>query len=162
MTTMNEKRILEATDIFEKLKKNKEYCFRKIEIIDGITVSCSLNKGSSESYYIIRSGNIFYKAVNVINLYISPNFKGELTYDLLFSMLDNLHETVSKLKFDKLLQEFRQKPNTEDFDDFMDAEECSVCFSKTKTNTNCKHPLCLVCWTLMLKKWFLFLSFMQT
>ena len=44
---------------------------------------------------------------------------------LLFSILDNLHKVVSI--FDKLLQQFILKTNTEDFDEFIYAYECSVC-----------------------------------
>ena len=46
---------------------------------------------------------------------------------LLFSILDNLHKVVSTLKFDKLFQQFILKTNTEDFDEFIYAYECSVC-----------------------------------
>lgn len=38
-----------------------------------------------------------------------------------------------------------------DFNDYIDGEECCVCLNKTVTKTDCKHYLCLECWTRLIK-----------
>ena len=50
MTTMNETRILECTDIFDNLQHNTEYYFNKIQIIDGVRVECLIKKGNTDNY----------------------------------------------------------------------------------------------------------------
>jgi hypothetical protein len=49
-----------------------------------------------------------------------------LPFELLFTMLANLHEVLTKLSYDKFTQEFLLKPNSENLHDKSIEEMCNA------------------------------------
>ena len=67
-------------------------------------------------------------------------------------MLNFINDIVRKLKFDKITGNFQEY--VEPFgNDFIDGEQCSVCYDITMTKTtSCNHYLCRYCFQQLRQK----------
>jgi hypothetical protein len=166
---MTEIRMAEAKQIFEimsterKTKLTTSYIFKKIRVIAYMNVEVTISTGveiennHEQLLYIIRCRNIREvnrEDNNLIGNYIlyqSVVFNDEKEFDivLLQKLLDDLHDKIELMKLDKTFGKLITENCEEDFDEYIGGEECCVCFHKTITLTDCKHPLCIACWDKM-------------
>jgi len=166
----------EALQIFQNLleKRNRDKCdvhmddidytFNKIQKIDNILVEVVIlsrriisDKEDKEMMtYSISSKNIHMDTNQYTQyvLYSSRWFDNKTKMDVLLveKLLTDLHEKIIKMKMDKVFGKLITEVDHEDFDDFIDADECCVCYDKTTTLTSCEHHLCIGCWDQMTKK----------
>lgn len=149
MTEMNEKISLEANYILGELQTSREklFFFRKIRKVADVKVETYLKYNDKMKYisYNISFDSKQGDSKNHNCCLHSKYFDGTLSHELVYSILIHLNETLPTLKFDKVTQNLTANPFFEDFDKYMDVEECCVCFSMTETKTDCNHTPCLVC-----------------
>jgi len=173
--TMTEvKQNAEVLQIFQDLleQRNKSdvhmddavYKFNKIQKIDNILVEVvimsrrviTLKEDKEMMTYTINSKDIHYDMNTYMNyvLYSSGWFDNKSKLDILLveKLLNHLHENILKMKLDKVFGKLITKVDHEDFDDFINSDECCVCYEKTVTFTSCEHHLCIQCWDEMLQK----------
>ena len=80
--------------------------------------------------------------------YNHPENYKEFSLEHVREILDNLHETLPKLTLDKTNGVFRLGGHMEDFGtEYEKGENCCVCLEKTTTETQCRHHLCIECWS---------------
>jgi len=170
------KRIVESKQIFENLKRKSkfykstgdecdhiEYVFKKIQKIDDIKVEVTLEcthafigSDYEKIRYIIKSLGIQqdgYDDYSDYVLYASDWFdkKKPLDIQLVRELLNDLHDKIKDMKLDKTFGKLLTETCEEDFDDYIDGEDCCVCYHKTVTRTDCEHHLCISCWNSMFK-----------
>jgi hypothetical protein len=168
------KRMIEAKQILDVLQKQRmkdhdndiEYTFKKIQKIDNIKVQVTLlgshimlKSGSYEKIqYVIKALGIHQDGYDDYDyseyvLYMSNWYNNgqELGISLVKNILDVLHSQIALMRLDKTFGEFMTEKCEEDFDDYIDGDDCCVCYHKTVTKTDCSHHLCIACWSSMLK-----------
>lgn len=173
------RRISEAKQIFRNLysqritKVNKPNCcindinytFKKIQIIDNVAVEVQITSRYwiRENYesmqYDIKCSNIqgmlsnYGEETEYHYLYHSSWFnhdKQSLSLFLVEKLLTDLHDKIIHMKLDRTFGIFVTESCDEDFDEYINGDECCVCYHKTVTKTDCKHHLCIGCWSSML------------
>jgi hypothetical protein len=136
--------------------KSIEYEFKKIQKIDDLKVIVKLratlqtkNKQWQFRYYITPNFSLDY------SLYHSPQFNGVveeriININLVQEVLDDLKKNLKVMKLD-VFGKLSTELCLEEFDEYLDADKCCVCFDITTTKTDCRHHLCLGCWGKMKK-----------
>lgn len=138
--------------IADKNNNEKKYfmvSFKSLNKIDNIKVSANLRipcyPHSNNMIFQIRDK---FPPFKILFLFTSPYEKGEnnkFTEEQVYDILKLINELVHRLKFIKLTGLFEEY--VEPFgNDFIDAEECSVCYELTITKTAmCDHSICRSC-----------------
>lgn len=83
------------------------------------------------------------------NLYKSIWFEDSkvLNLELVQKLLADLYEKIKVLKLDKLFGKLVVDTCKEDFEYMEALGECFVCKGETSIRTDCKHYLCIRCWS---------------
>jgi hypothetical protein len=178
-TIIYTKRDAEAMYIYKDLKEQEdapdkndtsEYIFKTISKIEGIQVNVLMKTFTANNnwkhydptannvkiLYYIETSKIHLYCTNgcweAITLYNYSNEFKEFSVESVKEVLNHLHETLPKLKLDKHGGLFIIEDIIEDFgNEYQNGEDCCVCYTKTQTQTQCKHHLCLACWSQVVK-----------
>jgi hypothetical protein len=158
---------LESQYIFKRLEKLRteemnavRYSFKNIHKIDNIEVDVSIishsitNHERENMFYRIETSNIHrIDDGEGVMLYTSKSFYDTtLSIEQVVLLLDDLHENIGKMKLNKYTEMFETEECCEDFDEYKKDDECCVCMEKTRTKTDCKHSLCIGCWSQLQKR----------
>lgn len=136
------------------------YICQTIQVIDSVRVEVQItssrdkNSNHKLSYHIYAKKIYRYFYVNRYdkkldyNLYSSKEFGGntKLSVELVEILLNQLKEKLKNFKLDKTFGKLVTEKCQEAFMDYIDGENCCICFEKTITKTSCQHFLCIKCW----------------
>ena len=153
---------------FDKFQKNTtqniavfsktKYVFKKIQIIDDISVNVELKsivnyKTNFHKLYLHIFTKKIFNENNSISLYRSENYEAfysepELSLNGMKICIKKIITILPNLRFVKSMGVLVENKYNEPFgEEYLAGIECSVCLEKTITQTNCSHPLCLQCWS---------------
>jgi hypothetical protein len=143
-------------------KSNNEgghYCmgFSSISKIDNIKVKSALkipcSKRCSHMIFELRDKFPPYKNLFVYSCSFERGENNEFTEENIKDMLTFINDLVHKLKFDKITGNFQEY--TEPFGtQFVDGEQCCVCYETTMTKTvDCNHYICRCCFQKLVQKY---------
>ena len=177
-TAIDNKRDMEAMFIYNDLNEQEktdykgasEYIFKTISKIEDIQVNVIMRtntvdknwkhyddtQNNTQILYFIETSNIYIHCTTgdweTITSYNYTNQFKDFSFENVKEVLNHLHETLPKLKLDKQKGVFITQDDMEDFgNEYQNGEECCVCYTKTETETQCRHHLCIACWSHVVK-----------
>lgn len=131
-----------------------KYEFKTIQKFEKIKVRVELKTTFSPEKKYRFDYQIYAKAIHNVDselsLYTSSTFSSpELDSSSISIVLSNLHDALSKLKLNKLHGHLEIEKLNEGFNGYIESDICSVCHEDTTTKTDCKHSLCIECWSVL-------------
>lgn len=121
-----------------------------IKVKSGLKIPCSSN--CSHMIFELRDKFTPFKNIFTFSCLFDCSENNEFTKENIEDMLTFIDNIVHKLKFDKItgnLQEYIEPFGNQ----FIDGEQCCVCYEMTMTKTNsCGHYICRYCFQQLRQK----------
>ena len=142
-----------TTELINSPCAMKQYDFKKIIYIDGcdvtVTIYLELQNNLKCSYFVINTTILSFayrfKKDFTGNMYSSKRFYFNEEQAVVNICMNELYRVLPDLRIDKLLGCMFDYIDEELENNYVHAENCSVCLEPTHTTLQCKHLLCVPC-----------------